>query len=198
MSTATKSLAAIGVVLLVTAGSLVWVSQVVKRETVSAVVTLNPSGSAGKALLVLHPGLSDFPDRIVAGFADGLLQAGWRVDRTTASRQAPADVKAYDLIVLASPVCASAAATPLRDYIARVGDFQGKPVVLLFTAAGDAAGALDAAAATVASAHGKVTGRFGYTSMRPNKSDKTYSGSNTDQAVAMARDAGRSLVVKSE
>ncbi|HWE20150.1 MAG TPA: hypothetical protein VG758_23720, partial [Hyphomicrobiaceae bacterium] len=93
MSTATKSLAAIGVVLLVTAGSLVWVSQVIKRETVSAVVTLNPSGSAGKALLVLHPGLSDFPDRIVAGFADGLLQAGWRVDRTTASRQAPADVK---------------------------------------------------------------------------------------------------------
>jgi hypothetical protein len=34
--------------------------------------------------------------------------------------------------------------------------------------------------------------------MRPNKSDKTYSGSNTDQAVAMARDAGRSLLVKPE
>jgi hypothetical protein len=121
--------AAIGFVLLVGVASLVWVQQAAKRETVAAVVTLNPTGSAGRALLVFHPGLSDFPDRIVTAFADGLLQSGWRIDRTTASRQAPADAKAYDLIVLGSPVYASAAAMPPQDYIARVGDFHGKPVV---------------------------------------------------------------------
>jgi hypothetical protein len=71
-------------------------------------------------------------------------------------------------------------------------------VVLLFTAAGDAADALDTSAATVSSAHGKVLGRFGYTSMRPNKSAEAYSGTNTERAVAMARDAGRALVVKSD
>lgn len=71
--------------------------------------------------------------------------------------------------MLGSPVYASAAARPLQDYIAGFGDFRGKPVALLFTAAGDAADALDAAAATVASAHGKVVDRFGHTGMRPNK-----------------------------
>jgi NAD(P)H-dependent FMN reductase len=100
--------------------------------------------------------------------------------------------------VLGAPVYASAAAMPLQDYIARVGDFHGKPVVLLFTAAGDAAGALDAASAKVASLRGKVVGRFGYTSMRPNESAKDYPGSNTERAVAMARDAARSLGVKSD
>jgi NAD(P)H-dependent FMN reductase len=198
MSTGKKSLVAAIAVVLLAAGSLVWVSQAVKRETASAVVTLNPTGSTGKALLVFHPGLSDFPDRVVTGFADGLLQASWRIDRTTASRQAPTDINAYDLIVLGSPVYAYAAAIPLQDYIARVGDFHGKPVVLVFTAAGDAAGALDATAAKVASAHGKVIGRFGYTSMRPNESAKAYPGSNTERAVAMARDAARSLGVKSD
>ena len=92
-----------------------WVSQAVKRETVAPVVTLNPTGSAGRALLIFHPGLSDFPDRIIAAFSDGLLQSGWRIDRTTASRQAPTDVRTYDLIVLGSPVYASAAAKPLQS-----------------------------------------------------------------------------------
>jgi hypothetical protein len=78
----------------------------------------------------------------------------------------------------------------------RVADFHGKSVVVIFTAAGSAAEAIEAAAAMVTSARGKVVGRFGYTSMRPNESTKTYPGSNTDKAVEMARDAGRSLVIK--
>jgi NAD(P)H-dependent FMN reductase len=127
-----------------------------------------------------------------------LLQSGWRIDRTTASQLAPADVTTYDLIVLGSPVYASAAATPLQDYIARVGDFHGKPVVLLFTAGGDASGAMDAAATMLESAHGRVIARFGYTSRLSNRSTTTYPGSFTDQAVAMARDAARSLAIKSD
>jgi hypothetical protein len=199
MSNAKKSfLTAIVLVVVAAAASAAWMSWAVRRETVTPVITLNPTGSTGRALLVFHPGLSDFPDRVTAAFADGLAQSGWRIDRATASRQAPGDVKAYDLIVLGSPVYASAAAVPLLDYIARVGDFHGKSVVLLFTAAGDATEAIEAAAAIVAKANGKLVGRFGYTSMRPNKSDKSYSGSNTEKATAMARDAGRSLVVKAE
>jgi hypothetical protein len=187
-----------GLVLVAAAGSLAWVSQEVKRESVTPVTRLNPGGPAGKALLVFHPGLSDFPDRVTAAFGDGLVQSGWRVDRTTASRQAPADVKAYDLIVLGSPVYASAAAMPLRDYIARVGDFHGRSVVLVFTAAGDATGAIETTAAMVTGRGGKVVGRIGYTTLRPNESAKTYTGSNTERAIAMARDAGRSLAVKAD
>ena len=199
MSNALMSLiVAVVLVVVAAAASLVWVSWAVKRETITPLTTLNAAGPTGKALLVFHPGLSDFPDRVTAAFADGLTQSGWQIDRTTASRQAPTDLKVYDLIVLGSPVYANAAAAPLRDYIARAGDFHGKPVVVVLTAAGDAAVAIEATAAMVTSAHGKVVGRFGYTTMRPNKSDKTYPGSNADKAVAMARDEGRLMLTKPE
>lgn len=100
--------------------------------------------------------------------------------------------------MLGSPVYASAAAASLGNYIARVGDFHGKSVVIVFTAARNAANAIETTSAMVTSAHGKVVDRFGYTSMWPNNSAKTYSGSNADKAVEMARDAGRSLVIKPE
>lgn len=186
---------AIVLLVVVAVASVAWVFWAIKRETVTPLTTLNTAGSTGKALLVYHPGLSDFPDRVTAGFADGLAQSGWRIDRTTASREAPTDVKAYDLIVLGSPVYADAAAAPLRDYIARVGDFHEKPVIVVFTAARDAATAIEAVAAMVTRAHGKVVGRFGYTT-RANKSANPYPGSNAENAVEMARDAGRSLAIK--
>ncbi|MDX2201499.1 MAG: hypothetical protein NW223_02010 [Hyphomicrobiaceae bacterium] len=173
--------------------SAVWVSHAVKREVEAPITTLNVNGQTGKSLIVHHPGLTGFQEQVTAAFAEGLAQSGWRVDRTTASRQAPSDVSGYDLIVLGSPVYGGAAAVPLRDYIARVADFQGKPVALLLTAAGDADDAMEATAAAVTTERGKVVARLGYTTMRPNKAAATYSGSNSERAVAMARDAARAL-----
>lgn len=173
--------------------ALAWTWWYASREVVTPLSTVNASGSTGRALLVFHPGMSDFPQRITTAFADGLAQAGWRVDRTTASRQAVAELSAYDLIVLGSPVYANSPAKPLADYVRRIADFSGKPVVLVYTAAGDASVALQSSAAIVSERHGKVVGRFGYTTQRPNESAKAYPGSNTDRAVAMARDAARSL-----
>lgn len=174
-------------------GAAVYVWWASSRETTAPVTPLSTTGTAGRALLVYHPGLSDFPDRVTTAFAEGLAGSGWRVDRTTASRQAPTDLQAYDLVVLGSPVYANAAAAPLSRYIDRLGDLAGKPVVLLFTAAGDAGPALQASAAQVATRHGRVIGRFGYTTQRPNEPSQGVPGSNTDRAVAMAREAGKGL-----
>jgi len=170
-----------------------WVWWAASQEVVTKLTPLSASGSAGRALLVYHPGLSDFPDHITAAFADGLATAGWRVERTTASREAPADLHGYDLIVLGSPVYADAAAPPLTHYLDRLGDLGGKPVALVFTAAGDAGPALEKSAALAAAHHGRVVGRFGYTTMRPNEPSQGLPGSNTERAVAMARNAGLAL-----
>ena len=174
-------------------GAVVYVWWASSRETPTPLTPLSSTGTAGRALLVYHPGLSDFPDRITTAFAEGLAGNGWRVDRTTASGQAPTDLGAYDIVILGSPVYANAAATPLARYIDRLGDLAGKPVVLLFTAAGDAGPALQASAERVAAQHGRVIGRFGYTTQRPNEPSQGLPGSNTDRAVAMAREAGKSL-----
>lgn len=182
----------IGALIVSLIGAAVLVSWAASREHATPLTPVSATGGAGRALIVFHPGLSEFPDRILASFAQGLSGAGWRVDRTTASNKAPADLAGYDLLVLGSPVYANAAALPLTDYVRRVGDLKGKPVALVFTAAGDADPALQAMAAQVGQQHGRVVGRFGYTTQRPNRA-VTGGDSNTAVAVAMAREAGEGL-----
>lgn len=194
MTFRTWALASAAVVVLAAAsfGATWWMAS---REVTSALTTLNANGQRGRALLVYHPGLSAFPKQVTGAFAEGLVRAGWRVDMTTASAQAPGDVHDYDLIVLGTPVYGDAAARPLSAYIDRVRDFHAKPVVLVFTAAGDAKPAMDKAATQVSGFNGRVLGRYGYTSSRPNESGKAYPGTNAERAAAMARDAALSLAI---
>lgn len=185
------------VLVVVVAGLLMlWLLNAVSTEKVTPVATISAGSGTGTALIVYHPGLSDFPDRIVAAYAEGLAEAGWRVDRTTASKAAPADFAPYDVVILAGPVYGGLS-KPLSDYIARV-DFAGRPVVVMVMGAGDTENTLRQAADRVSVGHGTVIERLSYTTMRPNESDKAYAGSNTDKAVAMARDAGKALALPPE
>ena len=51
------------------------------------------------------------------------------------------------------------------------------------------------AAADIAARHGRLVGRFGYTTLRPDSSAHAPAGSNTERATAMAREAARTLRV---
>lgn len=182
------------VVVVVVAGlSMLWLMNAISVEKVTPVTALSPEGQAGAALVVYHPGLSDFPDRIVAAYADGLARSGWRVDITTTSKEAPAVFAAYDVVVLGGPVYGGLP-KPLADYIARV-DFGGKPAVILLMGAGDTQPTLLDAAQRVADSNGVAIQQLAYTTLRPNESDKDYPGSNTEKAVEMARDAGKALTL---
>jgi flavorubredoxin len=172
---------------------LAWLQWRVNQDTVTPLAVANPDGTAGRALIVYQPGLSSFPERVASAFASGLAAAGWQVSTTTASRQAPAAVTGYDLIVLGSPVYGGAPAKPLDRYIERVGDFRGKPVVILLTAAGDAGPAIKLTEQKVARAGGRPLRSLGLTTMKPNDEGNKYSGSNTDRAVQIARAAGQAL-----
>lgn len=181
------------VVLAVAAMSSFWVISSASKEKVTPLTRLNPGGNAGHALLVFHPGLSDFPARVTSAFAEGLTQSGWSVDSTTASSEAPVTVADYDLIILGSPIYGGVMAKPASDYIARVADFAGKPVAIILAAAGETDAGLQAAEASVRALNGNVVGRWGFTTMRPNESAKPYAGSNVEVAIQMARDEARAL-----
>lgn len=183
------------IVVVVGAAASVWVLNTISRARVSDVVALNAGGAAGRALVVYHPGLSDFEDRVVTAFVDGLVQKGWAVDRTTVSQQAPADASSYGLVVVSSPIYGGKVAQPLSDYVQRVGDFLGKPVVILLTGAGETPAALAGTEAMVTAANGEVVSRLAYMTLRPNESAKSYEGSNVDRAVQMARDAALELTL---
>jgi hypothetical protein len=114
-------------------GLMPWANQ----EVVSQVTRHNAGGTSGSAFVVYHPGRSDLQTRTVNGFVEGLVQAGWAVDVTTASAQTPVDMSAYDLLVLGAQAYTWSPARPVQDYLARVGDLNGLPVVALLSGLGE-------------------------------------------------------------
>ncbi|MCA1452390.1 hypothetical protein I6F35_04045 [Bradyrhizobium sp. BRP22] len=194
MSTFWKGLLiAVTFIFVVTGGSLIWLQWRLDQETVTPLAIANPNGTSGKALIVYQPGLSSFPKKVIAAFAEGLVASGWQVWTTTASSQAPAAVASYDLIVLGSPVYADAPGKALARYIERVADFGRRPVVILLMAARGAEHAIKLTEQMVAKASGRRVLSLGLTTMKPNDEANKYTGSNTHRAIQIARDTGRAL-----
>ena len=185
--------AVVAVVILAAGASLVWMQWRLNQETITPLTIRNPEGTAGNALLVYQPGLSNFQTRVSEAFAEGLADAGWRIAVTTASREAPADLEAFDLAVLGSPVYGGTPGKALASYIERVGDFSGKPVVILLTGAGDVQPAIEFSEAMVTKAGGRPIHGLGLTAMRPNEQASEFSGSNTDRAIQYARHSALTL-----
>lgn len=116
----------------------VWFTGRANAEFVSPVTTLGGDGSAGLALIVYHQGRgpAQFQARMQRAFAEGLQAHGWQVDITTASRQTPTDLSGYDLLVLGAQTYNWCPARPIVDFVDRVGDLRGKPVVVIVSGGG--------------------------------------------------------------
>ena len=157
------------------------------REVVSEVETLNPDGETGAALVVYHPGKSDFQRRVFAGFAEGLVANGWKVELTTPSPQAPTDLAAYDLLVLGGPTYGFKPNRPILKYLARLGDLEGKPTVTIITALGMGERSTEMMQQLVREANGDLIEALILYKARPNDEDNPVGGSqNQDVAVEMA------------
>lgn len=109
----------------------------VNQPVVRELETLNPDGAEGAALIVYHPGRSDLQERATSGFADGLVEAGWRVDITTPSAETISDLTEYDLLIFGAQSYTWTPALPLKDYLQRVGDLEGKPVIAIISGLGE-------------------------------------------------------------
>jgi flavorubredoxin len=72
-----------------------------------------------------------FPKDVSYAFANGLASSGWRVEITTASSQAPSDVWAYSLLVLAFPVYGGKPGDAIVRYIDRTSNFNGISTVII-------------------------------------------------------------------
>lgn len=106
-------------------------------ETAAPVRSLNGgSGSAGRALIVHHPGESHRHTTFQEALAEGLIAQGWRVDLAAANSAAPTNLTPYRLLVLGCPSYNFKPAAPLLRYLARVGDLAGKPVLIVVSGGG--------------------------------------------------------------
>jgi hypothetical protein len=102
----------------------------VYNETVAPIVVRNDAGTKN-ALVVYHPGLTEFSHDIAYTFADRLASNGWRLEITTASSQAPTDITQYDLLILAWPIYDFNPGPTITNYVHRIGDLQGKDTIVV-------------------------------------------------------------------
>lgn len=156
----------------------------IEREAVGPLELANAEGRAGHALVLYHPGLSDLQSALSDAFVAELVARDWRVTRTTTSASAPIDVDAYDLLALGVHTYWWAPDAPTRRYLARAGDLQGTPVVVLLSALGAAGRAEERSADWVVRHGGRLLEVGTFFVMRPN--DETDARPNRVVALEQA------------
>jgi len=176
----------------VSAVALGWTETRIRREVASPLDVRNGAASA-RALIVFHPGLSNFPTAVTEGFAAGLVDAGWRVEVTTASVEAPLVLDAYDLLVVVAPTYWWTPARPLLRYVEHLADLQAKPAVAIVTGAGSTERSQRTLATALRQRGARVVRELSLWTMKPNKEDEYTWRTNEAVGVRLAREAGRAI-----
>jgi len=171
-------------VVVVGMGGVFLLMRKMSSEVVSDLKVSNPEGDEGVALVVYHPGISDFQRQVNYAFADGLVSNGWRVEITTASSQAPTDLSGYDLLVLGGPVYAGAVAQPVRSYLSGLGDLGGKRTVLIISGSGSTDEAVSVMEQLVQEANGDLVKSLPIWTQAPN--DEMYGISDPEEIMRQA------------
>jgi hypothetical protein len=138
-------------------------------EVVSDIEVLNPEGTGGTALVVYHPGKSDFQRRANRAFAEGLASNGWRVEITTASREAPTDLSGYDLLVLGAPTYDWYPARRIERYVSSLGDLGGQPTVVIVSGMGSTQLSVPRMEGLVREANGELVKSLALWTAAPNE-----------------------------
>jgi flavorubredoxin len=191
--------AVIGGVGVVVAGVLAWVIWYwhrISQEVPSEVETLNPEGERGTALVVYHPGRRGFFRAVIHAFAQGLVSSGWRVDITTASSQTPTVISRYDFLTFGGPTYMWSPARPIKRYVSRLGDLEGKPTAIIVTGFGDTGRAMSIMEKLVREANGRLVKSLSLTTLRPN--DEEDPRPNQEVALEMATRAGQEVPLPQE
>ena len=187
------------IVLVIVVATVAWLDYGRNKEVTSEAKTLNPEGKTGTALVVYHPGKSDFQHRVFSGFAEGLVSRGWRVEITTPSSQAPTDLSGYNLLVLGGPTYWFTPNRPIKRYLSRLGDLGGQRTVTIITALGAGERSASIMESLVREANGDLVNGSLLYKMRPNDDDNYIDGNqNKALAVEMATQAAREIPLPGE
>ncbi len=152
-----RILLAILLVVLAVLGSLAaYFEYSVYHETPTDLQVLNVDG-AKTALVIYHPGLTDFAKNVTYTYAEALASVGWRVEITTPSTQAPTDISKYQLLVLCWTIYDFNPAPTITNQIHRLGNLNGVDTAIIIIGGGlDPLNVKDSMNRIVADANGSV------------------------------------------
>ncbi|MCP4541028.1 MAG: hypothetical protein GY832_28160 [Chloroflexi bacterium] len=160
------------IILLVLAALVLAVARLYGRATrkvVSELQILNSEGRTGTALVVYSAGLGESLAKASRAFAEGLVSDGWRVEMTTASAEAPADLSGYDLLVLGAHTYFWTPDRVIQQYLGRLGDLAGQRTVVIVTALGQGERSTGILKKRIQEASGDVIKTLILYTMRPNE-----------------------------
>lgn len=169
-----------------------WVEVISRQEKTSEVQVQNPIG-VPQAFVSYNPGISDIQERVVSTFVDGLVHAGWQVHLTTTSMRTPTDLTEYDLLVISTNTYWWSPDVPTKRYLNRL-KLNGLPTVILVTASGQAARALERTEFFVKQAGGTVIKKKKFFVWRPNDENQ-MSKPNKEVAEEIAYNLAQNLVL---
>ncbi len=116
-------------------GVFAYLEYSVYHETPTDIQVLNQDG-AKTALVIYHPGLTDYAKNVTYTYAEALATAGWRVEVTTPSPQAPTDIAKYQLLVLGWAIYDFGPAPTITGQIQRIGDLNGVDTAIIIMGGG--------------------------------------------------------------
>jgi len=141
----------------------------VNAEVVTETQIENPDGSAGTAFVLYHPGRTGFQELIVESLAESLTENGWRVEITTASREAPTNLASYDLVVLSTPTYDWLPSRRLQRYLDQLEPLRGTPTTAIITGEGYTRVAEARMATMIREAGGELIGIYPVWLVAPNE-----------------------------
>jgi hypothetical protein len=173
----------------------VWLTVRAEATPPARARVVNPSGARGTALVVHHPGLSDFPGRVTDALARGLARQGWRVELAITTPRASAAPSRADLLVLVAPTYWWAPARPVVRWLDHAGNFRGTPTVVVVTAAGQSSRSRRVLEDRVRAAGGRVLAAREFFSWAPNDEAHYDARRNRDDGVRLAETFAAALPV---
>lgn len=107
----------------------------VYHEVTTNTDILNPDGSK-TALVIYHPGLTDYAKNVTYTYAEALAANGWRVEITTATPQAPTNISKYSLLVLNWAIYDFNPAPTITNQIHRIGNLNSINTTIIIMGGG--------------------------------------------------------------
>ncbi len=145
-----------------------------------------------KALVVYHPGLSNFPHQVAYAVVEGLMNNDWSVQVETAhdDTSTPDD---FDLLVVVGPTYWWTPALPLRRYIKGLASLQGQKCMAVVTAMGHGRKSLKNLSGWLEEKGGEVVGANYYYTMAPNDDENYTPSGNKEVGIEMAQKAAEKV-----
>jgi hypothetical protein len=132
----------------------------VYHEVSTQTVILNSNG-AKTALVIYHPGLSEYAKNVTYTYAEALAAIGWRVEIATASPLAPTEITKYSLLVVGWAIYDFNPAPTITNQINRIGNLNGINTTIIILGGGlDPLNVKEAITKTVQDANGTITQIF--------------------------------------